>query len=90
MKWESFTKILKDIWGRPYTEKESDIHPEERKYGLENKQHLWKSQVKKTRTITQVNQKQVKVKRGNKSQKLKETARSTKISLFERISIEKI
>ena len=38
----------------------------------------------------QVNQKQVNVKRGNKSQKLKETARSTKISLFERISIEKI
>ena len=52
MKWESLTRKLKDMWGRPYTEKESDIHPEERKYGLENKQHLWQSQVKKSRTIT--------------------------------------
>ena len=41
-------------------------------------------------TVPQIKQKQVKVKRGSKSSKLKETVRSSKVSLSEKIPIEQI
>ena len=41
-------------------------------------------------TVPQIKQKQVKVKRASKSSKLKETARSSKVSLSEKIPIEQI
>ena len=40
--------------------------------------------------VPQIKQKQVKVKRGSKSSKLKETVRSSKVSLSEKIPIEQI
>ena len=81
---------LKDMCGSPRMEIGSDIHPEERKYGPESVQHLWWSQINTSETVPQIKQKQVKVKRGSKSSKLKETVRSSKVSLSEKIPIEQI
>ena len=56
-----------------------DIHPEERNMV----QRVYES-------FLQIKQKQVKVKRGRKSSKLKETVRNSKVSLLEKISIAQI
>ena len=41
-------------------------------------------------TVPQIKQKQVKVKQGSKSSKFKEAARSSRVSLSEKIPIEQI
>ena len=70
--------------------KEGAFHPEEVKYSSDSQRHLRKSKISKSRTVSLIKQNQVKVKRGSKSSKLKENARSFKVSLSENISIEQI
>ena len=54
--------------------KGDDIHPEEREYGL-GVRHLRYSQINTSGAVPQIKQKQLKLKRGRKSSKLKETVR---------------
>ena len=72
------------------THKGVDIHPEEREYGSESLQHLQYSQINTRRAVPQIKQKQVKINGENKSSKRKETVRSSKVSLSERIPVEHI
>ena len=81
---------MKDKCDSPHMEIGGDIHPEERKYGSESLRHLRQSQINTTDTVPQIKQKQVKVKRGSKSSKLKGTVRSFKVSLSEKTPIEQI
>ena len=74
---ESSTEKLNDICGS--SQIGGDIHPEERNMV----QRVYES-------FLQIKQKQVKVKRGRKSSKLKETVRNSKVSLLEKISIAQI
>ena len=67
-----------------------DIHPKQRKYGLGSLRHLRQSQINGSGTVPQIKQKRAKVKQGSKYSKLKETARSSKASLSEKIPIEQI
>ena len=76
--------------GCPHMEIGGDIHPEERIYGSDSLRHLRWSQINKSGTVPQIKQKQVKVRQGSKSSKLKETVRSSKVSLSGKIPIEQI
>ena len=69
--------------------KVGDIQPKQRKY-VWSLRHLRRSQINDSGTVPQIKQKQAKVKRGSKYSKLKETARSSKASLSEKIPIEQI
>ena len=75
--------------GSPQMEKEGDIYPEERKYGSESLR-LRYSQINSSAVVPQIKQKKVKIKLGSKSSKLKETCRSSMVSLPEKIPIGEI
>ena len=75
--------------GSPQMENEGDIYPEERKYGSESLR-LRYSQINSSAVVPQIKQKKVKIKLGSKSSKLKETGRSSMVSLPEKIPIGEI
>ena len=76
--------------GSPHMEIGNDILTVERKYGSESLRNLRWLQINTSVTVPQIKQNQVKVERGSKSSKLKETFRSSKVSLLEKIPIEQI
>ena len=69
----SSTGKLKDMCGSPHMEKGGDNQQGERKYGSESLRHLRQSQINTSGTVPQAKHKQVKVKWGSKSSKLKKT-----------------
>ena len=81
---ESSTEKLNDIRGS--SQIGGDINPEERNMV----QRVYDIKINTIGTVPQIKQKQVKVKRGRKPSKLKETVRNSKVSLLEKISIAQI
>ena len=82
-------KIDGHVWHSAHGKK-GHIHPEERKYGSESLRYLRVTNKRKWNSSTKIKQKQVKVKRGRKSLKLKDTVRSSTVSLSEKIPIKQI
>ena len=70
--------------------KECAIHLEEKDCVSDNLRHLRKSKINTSGIVPQRQQNQMKDKRGSKSSKLIEAARSSKVSLSENIPIKQI